>query len=316
MDGMSMESNTQEMNFEQYLLSTSTLDSLAPPTDDLSLSADFEAQIQAALRSTENTSFQNMTLAPTPSPSSSDNVFGNEFVSGSGSGPMVDSPNTEFSMNDWFSELTDDEASSMELLKVVLDDLGMSSFSPTSSSGLDKVNPVEYISPVALQSGMNGKEGGTVQGGRRSESPETVASFALRSNAGSGRGSPLSLSQSTSPSTESVNQYTFPTGSTAYSVLDSSSTSTSTNGLASGSGSGTYDNSTMDDLSTMFDIDMSSLDPLHQHRHHQSQSQSQGMARFQDGTGMNGQGERNMEAEGWMMGVLPFDMVDEGMVIA
>jgi hypothetical protein len=315
MDGMAVGSNTQEMNFEQYLLSTSTLDSLAPPTDDLSLSADFEAQIQAALRSTDNTSFQNMsmTLAPTPSPSSSDNIFGNQFVSGSGSGSMVDSPNTEFSMNDWFSELTDDEASSMELLKVVLDDLGMSSFSRTSSSSMDKVNPVEYISPVALQSGtgMDGKQGSLVGQERRSESPETVASFALRSDGGSGRGSPLSLSQSTTPSTESVNQYTFPHGSTAYSVLDPSTSSTSTSGLASvsgsGSGSGGYDSSTMDDLSTMFDIDMSSLDPTR----HQSLSRYQEIV--QSGSGP---GERSMEAEGWMMGVLPFDMVDEGMVIA
>jgi hypothetical protein len=219
-------------------------------------------------------------------------------------------------MNDWFSELTDDEASSMELLKVVLDGLGMSSFS--SPVEMDKVNPVEYISPVALQSGMNGKEGSKKAQGGRSESPETVASFALRSNGGPGRGSPLSLSQSTSasPSAGSVNQYTFPTGSTVYSVLDSSSANGFASESGTSSGSGTYDSSTMDDLSTMFDIDMSSLDPLHQNR--QSQSKSQSMARYQEvnGNGMSGQGERSMEAEGWMMGVLPFDMVDQGMVIA
>jgi hypothetical protein len=110
------------------------------------LGYDLEAQIQAALRPSI-TSFE--TLAPTMSPSEG-------------------SPYSDFS-NSWFTEFDfgnmEGEADDMELLKVVLD--GMSS----GSMGGSPIEKTESYPGLGV--------------GGRSESPETVASFALSSDHGS-----------------------------------------------------------------------------------------------------------------------------------
>jgi hypothetical protein len=112
------------------------------------LGYDLEAQIQAALRPSTS---QFETLAPTMTPSEG-------------------SPYSDFS-NSWFNEFDfgmDGAGDDMELLKVVLD--GMSHGSGGGSP----------IVKTELYPGIGG--------GGRSESPETVASFALNSNNGSIQG--------------------------------------------------------------------------------------------------------------------------------
>jgi hypothetical protein len=110
------------------------------------LGYDLEAQIQAALRPSTS---QFETLAPTMSPSES-------------------SPYSDFS-NSWFNEFDfgnmEGEGDGMELLKVVLD--GMSS----GSMGGSPIEKTELYPGLGV--------------GVRSESPETVASFALNSDHGS-----------------------------------------------------------------------------------------------------------------------------------
>ena len=143
------------------------IDNLAPPTEDLGY--DLEAQIQAALRPSVS-SFE--TLAPTITPSEG-------------------SPYSDFS-NSWFNEfdfgnMGEEDGEGMELLKVVLD--GMSS----GSIGGSPIEKTESYPGLGV--------------GGRSESPETVASFALNSNngstqgeenGGSGRQSPNAAGPSTS----------------------------------------------------------------------------------------------------------------------
>ena len=122
------------------------IDNLAPPTENLGY--DLEAQIQAALRPSTS---QFETLAPTMSPSES-------------------SPYSDFS-NSWFNEfdfgmnMGEEDGEGMELLKVVLD--GMSS----GSMGGSPIEKTELYPGLGM--------------GGRSESPETVASFALNSDHGS-----------------------------------------------------------------------------------------------------------------------------------
>jgi len=124
------------------------IDNLAPPTEDLGY--DLEAQIQAALRPSTS---QFETLAPTMSPSETS--------------PYSDISNSWFNEFD-FGNMGGDNGEGMELLKVVLD--GMSSGSMGGS-------PIEK---TELNPGLGA--------GGRSESPETVASFALNSNNGSVQG--------------------------------------------------------------------------------------------------------------------------------
>ena len=131
------------------------------------LGYDLEAQIQAALRPSTT---QTETLAPTMSPSET-------------------SPYSDFS-NSWFNEFDfgnlEGGGDDMELLKVVLD--GM-------SNGSMEGSPIEK---TELYPGLGV--------GGRSESPETVASFALNSEfssqggSGSGRQSPNVAGPSTSNS--------------------------------------------------------------------------------------------------------------------
>jgi hypothetical protein len=122
------------------------IDNLAPPTEDLGY--DLEAQIQAALRPSI-TSFE--TLGPTMTPSEG-------------------SPYSDFS-NSWFNEfdfgmnMGEGDGEGMELLKVVLD--GMTS----GSMGGSPIEKTELYPGLGV--------------GGRSESPETVASFALSSDHGS-----------------------------------------------------------------------------------------------------------------------------------
>lgn len=131
------------------------------------LGYDLEAQIQAALRPSIS---QTETLAPTMSPSET-------------------SPFSDFS-NSWFNEFDfgnlGERGDEMELLKVVLD--GMSS----GSMGGSPIEKTELYPGLGM--------------GGRSESPETVASFALNSDlgsqggTGSGRQSPNIAGPSTSNS--------------------------------------------------------------------------------------------------------------------
>jgi hypothetical protein len=278
-----------QMDLEQYL--NLNLNNLAPPTDDLSL--DFEAQIQAALRA-HDPSFQFPTLAPTPSPSSSDNNL--HF----GSMSMTDSPFSELEEMGWLSGLglSEDQAGSMELFKV---DLGISQ--------------TQYLSTSPSITSMDGKggEGGgyiigkiqtldprTVSFGGRSESPETIASFILHSNPGSGRGSPFSPSPSITTSTH-LSGFDFPSASADTFGIDTAST-----GAGAGAGLGV----SMDDLSYMFDVDMSSL------AQDQDRAQGQMGSRTDVGEEEGGESELRSGIEGgWMTGALPFDMVDEMMAV-
>jgi hypothetical protein len=122
------------------------IDNLAPPTEDLGY--DLEAQIQAALRPSIS---QFETLAPTMSPSESS--------------PYSDISNSWFNEFDFGMNMGEEDGEGMELLKVVLD--GM-------SSGSMRGSPIEK---TELYPGLGV--------GGRSESPETVASFALNSDHGS-----------------------------------------------------------------------------------------------------------------------------------
>jgi len=164
-----------EIDFESYL--NLNIDNLAPPTDTLGY--DFEAQVQAALRSDPMS--YNTTLAPTLSPSLSPlSVLSEEWFN-------------DFDFTSLGAGDGDEEGEGMELLKVVLD--GM------SRSGSVGESPIEKS-----MDGMGMEIGGGM--GVRPESPETVASFTLNSEGvGSGRqppAGPSTLSTSNLSNTHSV----------------------------------------------------------------------------------------------------------------
>lgn len=142
--------NLSEM--EQYL--NFNLDNLAPPADDLSW--DLEASIQAALRPDTQT-FNNLTLAPSPSSSSSSNSlfsFGtNAVMEGDGiRGEGEGSPVSDYSAQEWYPELSPQEAESMEMLKIFLDGMDFVASPmefPTSASAGAAVTVTDHSSPLA-----------------------------------------------------------------------------------------------------------------------------------------------------------------------
>jgi len=266
--------------FESYL--NFNIDALAPPTDDLA--SDLAAQIQAALRPTDS-SFNTLTLAPSVS------------LSPSSQG----SPYSDLS-HGWFSEMTEEEVESMELLKVYLDEMGMAGL----GMGMEGESPIEKTLDMGMSHGqeMMMEEIGLGSGsGSRSESPETVASIALRSDGGSnsGRQSPQSISGSVTSastgldlgmgglSTKTPNSMVM-VDPRSTSIPNSSSACTSTTSTPPIEG----------DLSFIFDFEQVS-NPAHPVQHSQQEMDMD----TNIGGGLGG--------ERWMMGVLPFDMADQVM---
>lgn len=265
--------------FQSYL--NFNIDALAPPTDDLA--SDLAAQIQAALRPIDS-SFNNLTLAPSVS------------LSPSSQG----SPYPDLS-HGWFSEMTEEEVESMELLKVYLDEMGMAGMGMGVVEG---ESPIEKTLDMGLGQGMMMEEMG-LGSGSRSESPETVASIALRSDAGSnsGRKSPQSISGSvTSTSTGldlGMGGLSTKTPNSMV-MVDSKSTSIPTSSSTSTSTSTTTTPPIEGDLSFIFDFE-------------QVSSQALPVQHSQQDTDLNMRMSGDMGGERWMMGVLPFDMADQVM---
>lgn len=170
------------------------LNSLAPPSDDFATSADFDAQIQAAMRHDQGGVFANLNLTLAPSPSSSLTSSGSGgYAGGAGEGGAGGSP-----LSDWSPNLSQEEWAAMDMMKVFLDLEGVS---PSPTPGLEggegwigqATQDVEMAQPMQL-----GQEG---QG--RSESPaETIANIALNSGrATPEHPSPSSYFSSASPTT-------------------------------------------------------------------------------------------------------------------
>jgi hypothetical protein len=182
--------NINEMDFETYM--NFNIDSLAPPVDDLQF--DLEAQITAALRPIDQSTFNNLTLAPAPSLSPS------SFGEGS---PLSDLS------GDWFTGFgsandggngSEVEEQGMEILRVFLNELGTDMVSPIEKSELQPESGMGMGMGMSSSMGM-GMDIRTGMGtGSRSISPETVASFTLNSARASPNGSGPSTTISTSTS--------------------------------------------------------------------------------------------------------------------
>jgi hypothetical protein len=259
-------------NFDAHVRPQDDLaDLVALASSSTDLASDLEAQIQAALRPIDPSTYNSLTLAPSVS------------LSPSSQG----SPYSDRS-HGWFSEMTEEEVESMELLKVYLDEMGMG----LTGVGLEEGSPIEKYLALDQGQGMMMEEMGQ---GSRSESPETVASIALHSQCGSsGRQSP-SISTSDSGSGTSFNLgEAGPSTITPNSMIDPRSLSLPTS-LPNSTSTSITSTPSEEGLSFMFDFEQVSTHPVQQEQ------------------GMDTRMEMDMSGEKWMMGVLPFDMADQVM---